>query len=168
MSQIIKDLSSGPVPPQVATSYVTDSGIAIPAFNVLNVLGGVGADTSGSGNTITINVTTSGFDWVEKSTPDSPYTIISGQGVFCNGAMTVLLPPNTLLAIGATVIVYIDTASPVIIQADGVDRIQVGENISAVGGTATSTVQGNILELVYKPSDDTWHTISSMGSWLVV
>lgn len=39
MSQIYKSLASGPVPPSVATSYVTDDGTAIPAVNILNVNG---------------------------------------------------------------------------------------------------------------------------------
>ncbi len=39
MSQVIKNLASGPVPPSVATSYVTQDGTAIPLANVLIVNG---------------------------------------------------------------------------------------------------------------------------------
>jgi len=39
MSQVIKNLASGPVPPSVATSYVTQNGTAVPAANILLVDG---------------------------------------------------------------------------------------------------------------------------------
>lgn len=67
MSQIFKDLSAGPVPPTVATSYVTDvNSPAIPALNVLNVVGGstttfdidgIRTDGSSGSNTLTIQLT---------------------------------------------------------------------------------------------------------------
>jgi hypothetical protein len=47
-------ISSNVLPPQVPTSFVTDAGTAIPAANILNVLGGTGISTSGAGNTVTI------------------------------------------------------------------------------------------------------------------
>ena len=56
MSQIIKNLASGPVPPSVATLYTEDVGTATPALNNLNVLGDTGIATSGSGSTITISI----------------------------------------------------------------------------------------------------------------
>ncbi len=67
MSQIYKSSASGPVPPTVATTYVTNvNSPAVPAANVLNVLGGqtltdnnLGLQTDGSsgGNTVTVQLT---------------------------------------------------------------------------------------------------------------
>jgi hypothetical protein len=60
MSQIFKSSTSTPPPPSVATSYVTNSGTAVPAANVLNVLattssaGSIPVETTGSGNTVTV------------------------------------------------------------------------------------------------------------------
>lgn len=68
MSQAgIINTGSGPVPPTVATSYVTDvNSPAIPAANVLNVLGndttvddpdGIRTDGSSGSNTLTVQLT---------------------------------------------------------------------------------------------------------------
>lgn len=96
MSQIFKDLSSGTVPPSVPTSFVTDSGTAIPALNVLNVLGGDSCATSGAGNTITINVTSETVEYTNVTFAMSPYTVLnSDYFISCNtsgGAITILLP----------------------------------------------------------------------------
>jgi len=50
----------GPTPPDVATSYVSDIGTAIPALNILNVISGTGIETTGSGNTLVIRLRNSG------------------------------------------------------------------------------------------------------------
>lgn len=165
MSQVYKSALSGPIPPAIPTSFVTDNGTAIPALNVLNVNGGTGTTTSASGNTIVITVKNDGFAWSEQSVS---FAAAVQNGYFCNAALTATLPASGGLVIGNSVIFFVDTSSQVIVQAGVGEMIQVGSIISGAGGSATSNTRGSILELVFKPSDLTWHTISSLGSWSVV
>ncbi len=49
--------SNSNIGPTIPTSFVTDSGTAIPSLNILNVFGGTDISTSAAGNTITIDFT---------------------------------------------------------------------------------------------------------------
>lgn len=167
MSQFFVSSSGGggPLPPTVPQQFVTDSGTAIPAANSLNVFGGTGVTTSGAGSTLTITVKNDGFAWSEKN---GNFNAAVQNGYFCNAALTATLPASGGLVIGNSIIFFVDTGSVVTIQAGAGEMIQVGSIISAAAGTASSNTRGSILELVFKPSDLTWHTISSLGSWTVV
>jgi len=163
MSQAgIINTSTGPVPPSVPTQFTTDAGVAVPVANNLNVFGGTGATTAGAGSTITITVKNDGFAWSEKN---ADFNAAVQNGYFCNAMLTATLPASGGLVIGNSVIFFVDTASVVTIQAGAGESIQVGSVISAPGGKTTSNTRGATLELVFKPSDLTWHSISSLGSW---
>lgn len=99
MSQIIKDLTAGPVPPTVATSYVTDSGTAVPAANILNVNGGDGIEVSANpngSNNILISLTTEAVEYTNVTFAMSPYTVLSTDYFLSvdasAGAVTINLP----------------------------------------------------------------------------
>jgi len=159
--------TSGPVPPQVATQFTTDSGIAVVYNNNVDVFGGPGIKTSAittvnPNDTIQIKVITDGFNWSEEVGPT--YNIPVDHGVFCNASMTVNLPTAALVT-GDSVIIYNDFGSSVIVQAGAGQRIQFGTDLSSIAGTATSTNVGDILELTYKASDTAWHVIACVGSW---
>lgn len=156
----------GPFPPNVPLSFLLDDGnSAVATSNVVQVHA-VGAFTSlGASNEIVVTVINEGFTWSEKS---ANFNAAVQNGYFCNAALTATLPATAGLVIGNTIIIYVDTSGQVVIQAGTGQMIQVGESISSSGGTATCTAAqpGSILELIFKPSDLTWHTQSSLGSWV--
>ncbi len=162
MSQISSSGSSGSLPPTVATSYLLDDGFsAVPAANVLVVHGATGVDTSlGAANEIVINVVSDGFAWTDQTIT---FNAAAQNGYFCEGVLTVNLPAAPTQ--GNTVIIYVDSVSVVTIQAATGQTIQIGSSQSSVAGTASSTAEGSTVTLVFRTSDNEWHSISDQGSW---
>jgi len=82
----------------LTTMYVEDSGTATPMNGVLNIFGGTGITTSGSGNTVTISSNGSlSFNYTNVSHASSPYTVLGTDeyiSVDCSAGVVTLNFPN--------------------------------------------------------------------------
>jgi hypothetical protein len=85
----------------VATTYDEDSGSATPSAGVLNIVGGTGITTQGSGNTVTINAVVVGSPYTNVTHGMSPYTVLNTDyylSVDCSGGTVTLDFPNAPMA----------------------------------------------------------------------
>ena len=147
--------------PTVATSYVTDAGTAVPSSNILNVIGGSGISTAGSGNTITITATATATAYTDKSTS---FAAAANNGYFVTNTATATLPATP--SQGDIITFVVDTTNVLTITANAGQKIRVGSSISATAGTCASTAQGDSITLVYRTSGATWFANNSpVGTW---
>lgn len=152
MSQAgILNVTNSTVPSDVPIDFVTNSGTAVASLNVINIFGGAGVTTSGSGNTITINVSSTGFTWnvVTSVSPVNPIQIVAQNGYICNGASLVTFILPLAPSIGDTFIILSNTARFQITE-NGSQQICIGTASSTAGtGNATSNSTGDQVEFVY-------------------
>ena len=151
--------------PSIPTSFVTQSGTAVPVGNVLNVVGSNGITTSGSGSTLTI---TGGDKWQLIS---SSQALSPNNGYFCvspGGALSLSLP--AVSSLGDEIIVTIDGAASFTITQGAGQQIRLGNSatIAGVGGSIASTQQGDVIRMVCQTANLKWNVISSTGNLTIV
>lgn len=147
MSQIIKPLtSSGPIPPNIPTSFVTDSGTVIPAANVVNLNGG--ATTANNDNGITVIANPDGSNNAVFQLTNR----VSGNVTTSNATPTIL----TTFALGATPAVY--NFDIQVVGYDVTDNLGVGYFIS---GSVRTT--GAAAVLVGTPDKITNEEVGTTG-----
>ena len=134
----------------------------------INIFGENGVTTRGvaASNSIFVGLdTTPTFPWTDVSGAFSPLT---GNGYFITGTATGTLPAAP--SQGDTIKFFIDHATQALtLQASGTQVIRFGTLISSAGGTATSTQQGNSVELVYREADTCWCVVAGLsGTWILV
>jgi hypothetical protein len=142
MSQAgILKITSGSLPPTVPTSFVTNSGTAIPAANVLNILatttaaGTIPIQTTGAGSTVTV------VAQISQAIASTNATNI-GLAAFNSSEFTVDANGFVSLVGGGTAIETItgNTGGPEVPLAGNFNIIGTG-SITVAGSANTETVQ---------------------------
>ena len=153
---------TGNVPANVPITFTTNAGVATPAANNLNIVGAGGTSTSGAGNTVTITTVTSGLPWTDQN---ANFAASGNNGYFCTAALTATLP--AVASQGNMIIIEVDTANPVVVQAAAGQTIRLGSTASSVAGSVTSTSRGDTIFLIFRSASSTWFSISTEGTWAV-
>jgi len=152
-----------------ATTYTADAGSATPAANVLKIVGAGTVTTSAAGNTVTITGGGGGggLTWNNIS---ASQTMSVNNGYFCSGggAIVLLLPPVS--AFGDTIEIVIDGSASVQLTQGAGQTIKLANAITSagVGGSLTSTQQGDSIRLLCKTANLAWTALSADGSWTIV
>lgn len=144
----------------LASSYVTNSGTAIPSAGVLNVLGSHATTTSGSGNTITITTEAAVTTWTDQNVS---FAAVSNHGYFIIGTLTATLPASP--ANGDTIEFFVNGSFVLTVLGNTGQTIQMATNVSSSAGTVVSSLSGDSLTLVYRSTDTKWCAISWIGAW---
>lgn len=123
---------------------------------------GTGITITNGNNSITIAATGAGLSWTDQSTS---FAAAVNNGYFVTGTATATLPASP--SQGDTIRFIVDAANVLTVTANTGQFIRVGSSVSASAGTAASNARGDALTIVYRSSDTTWLTMSSMGVWTV-
>ena len=156
------------IPPEVATEYVTNSGTAVPAFNVLEVLGSGSITTTGSGNVITISISATGFTWNTITSASNPTQIVAENAYITAGVSqcTLLLPASATIG-DAFIVTGLTSLFKIMQNAN--QFIIAGAFTTTVGNTGylSSNSVGDDVEIVYIATN-TFKVRSPYGNLTVV
>lgn len=127
----------------IAASVVTDSGTATPASNILNVLGGTGINTEGSGDTVTINL-------------NSPVSVANG-----GTGVTSLTDHGVMIGSGTSgvTVTSVGTNGQLLIGATGADPAFA--SLTSSGGLITYTTGANSLDISIDPNA----VVTAVNGW---
>lgn len=151
--------------PEIATLFVEDIGFAIPSAHTINIIGGTGITTTGSGNTITIDATGSGFAWVSVTSADNPVTLIHNTGYFAKGAGVVdfILPASA--SEGDTFWIK-GIANLWTVAQNAGQKISLGmvSSTVGVGGSITATQVKDGIEIICSIANTDFEILDSIGN----
>ena len=141
-TQVISATTSTPAIP---TTFTADTGVATPAANNLNVVGGAGIETTGSGDTITISLTgPRGTVTTTNNTPTTVLTIDAGATAGTYALDVLISAFNTSIPAGASISIWggVRTTGAATVLT-GVSDSSSNSEAALAGVSAVLAVSGN-------------------------
>jgi len=171
MSQINSGGNNSSGLPTVDTLTGDSGGAVGPDINNnINIVGGVGVAVVGVPltNTLTISVLTGGISWHVIS---ASQTLAVNSGYFCispGGVLSLSLP--AVSSIGDNIILCLDGATSWTISQGAGQAVKFGNLITTagVGGSISSTQQGDSLTLVCRIPNLRWVVKDSSGNPIII
>jgi hypothetical protein len=146
--------TGGPVPPNVS--------------NTIMLVGSGGITVTGNAGTNTLTISGSGetaWNLIATSQP-----LVSNQGYICVGGAALSLSLPAVSALGDIIEVTLDGSTSFSITQGAGQSIRFG-NLSTtigVGGSISSTQQGDTFRMVCQTANLKWNVLSSMGNPTIV
>lgn len=104
-----------------------------------------------------------GITWTDQG---APVVVSANSGSFATAAITLTLPAAAVQ--GDVCEFKLDAAGPLVVMAQPGDFIRFGSVISVMGGTATTSAQGDAVRFTYRAATTTWLANSIIGNWTIV
>lgn len=138
------------------------------AGNVIFVIGSGAISVTGNPGTNTLTITDSGITGWNKISASQ--TLVVNMGYFCTGGGALALALPATSAVGDNIEVSLQgSTSWTITQSAGQQIIMGNQHTTAgVGGSLTSTQQGDSIRMVCLTTNLQWVVLSSMGNPTVV
>lgn len=154
--------------PSVPIQFTTDSGVAAPAANNLNIFGGPGVSTSGSGSTVTVT-STGGFTWSVVTSATNPNPIVKGHGYIPKGgtAVTFLLPATAVIGDMFAIAGYGNLWS---LTQNALQTVTLGAatTTAGTGGSLTATQARDSIEVLCVTANTEFQVVDGIGNPTVV
>ena len=143
--------------------------MAVPVANLLDVFGGAGVQTTGVGNTITINVSTSGFTWNVVTSASNPITLVAENGYICKGAGVVQFVLPAAASIGDSFFIK-GYGNLWTLAQNALQTVSLGAvtSTAGVGGSIAASQIKDAIELLCVTANLEFETLDSVGNLLIV
>jgi hypothetical protein len=132
-----------------------------------NITAGVGVTVVNGPGSITISSTAAGTTWTPIA---ASQTLAVNNGYICSGGGALILTLPAVSSVGDIIEITLDGSASFSVHQGAGQTIKMGNQVTTagVGGSLSSSQQGDSLRMVCSVANLRWNILSSMGNLTVV